>query len=69
LDVEKFIKMWQSQIHDIILREAKELTINALRDKFNCIDDLLEDLRGRLVGEINQRLEDWEDDVPNTFDT
>ena len=63
LNVMKFIKHWQDQVEEIILREAKELTSNALDDKFNDVDELLFDLQGRHKEEVNKRLEEWEIDV------
>ena len=54
LDLESFIKHWQSQVHRMIKEEANDI----LNEKFNDLDYLFNDLQERIQGEINKRLED-----------
>ncbi len=56
LDLEKFMKYWQSEVNRMIKEEAKEL----INEKFLDINDLFSDLQERLRIEVDKRMEDWE---------
>jgi len=60
LDVEKFVKHWQSQVKRMIKEEAQEMQKEKIGDMFRDVEDLLTDLQGRLEEEVDKRLEDWE---------
>jgi len=56
LDLQSFIKHWESQVSRMIKEEATEM----ISEKFNGVNDLLYDLEERLKPEIEKRMEDWE---------
>lgn len=56
INLESFVKHWQSQVSRIIKSEAKEL----IQAKFFDVNDLLDDLERRVQEEVDKRLEDWE---------
>jgi hypothetical protein len=60
LDVEKFVKHWQSQVERMIIDEAKEMQKEKMGEMFIEVEDLLTDFQGRLEEEVDKRLEDWE---------
>jgi hypothetical protein len=60
LDLEKFMKHWQSQVNHMIKEEAREMQKEKMGDMFMEVEDLLTDLQGRLDEEVDKRLEDWE---------
>lgn len=56
LDLESFVNLWQSQVHKLITKRAKEL----IEEKCSDTEELLDDLNTRLKEEVDKRLEDWE---------
>jgi LPS O-antigen subunit length determinant protein (WzzB/FepE family) len=60
IDIRKLLDKWISQIDREVAKEAKKLVKERFSDKFFKIDNLLEDLEGRLKEEVDRRLADWE---------
>ncbi len=61
LDLEKFMKYWQSRVNRIIKEEAKEL----INEKFLDLNDLFSDLQEKLRIEVDKRMKDWEREKKN----
>ena len=69
LDIEKFVEFWQSQVEGMIEKEAKDMQKEKMGDMFRDVEDLLNDLQGRLDEEVDKRLEDWERDEKDSTAT
>jgi len=58
VDVQSFVKHWESQVNALICEEAKRI----VQEKFNFFElqEKLQDLERRVDIEIKDRLEEWE---------
>ena len=65
IDIQKFMKHWQSLVEVMIREEAKDRVESFMTDKLNDIHDVMEDLESRLKEEVDKRMEDWEKEEEN----
>jgi hypothetical protein len=60
VNLEKFCNIWQKQVKMSIAKQAEKLAKDKLYSTFNDVEDLMTDLKQRLLIPIRARLEEWE---------